>query len=93
MGGSEPEEEDWEDVDEVRSGSTCYNAKGKGKTLKGSGTSGGHKEGPLGESESWGYPRIVLDVRSDRTHVGRVSMGSRWYRGGRCRLPAKWRTT
>ena len=25
LSGSEPKEEDWEDVDEVRRGSTCYN--------------------------------------------------------------------
>ena len=45
----------------------------------------------LHKNQKLGIPRTVLDVRSNRTH-GRVLMESRWYRGGRCRLPKKWRT-
>ena len=78
--GSEPEEEDWDDVDEVRRGSTCYKCGMMGHKAKANDNveteaRGGPKERAK-TMKGQGMPRIVLDVRSNRTHVGSVSMGT-----------------
>ena len=82
--------------------------KGKGKGEGGDGSKGyatdkegqddeGHQERLrqiwIGRIEKLEMTTKVLHVRSNRTQVGRVSTGSGWRRGGRCRLPKKWRTT
>ena len=67
-------------------------AKGAGKTMRGAGKKGFRQicrtQGrTFGRAEKLEIPRTLLDGQSNRTHVGR------WLRGGRCRLPKKWRIT
>ena len=52
----------------------------------------GHKGRSSGESEKLRIPKSTLDVRSNRTQVGRAWTENRWCRGRRFRLPKKWRT-
>ena len=66
VGGSEPEEEDWEDVDEVRRGSMCYScgmmrdlardcgSKGKTKVNGGGRGGGGGKGYATGKGKAQG---------------------------------------
>ena len=58
---------------------------GKGNTVKGTAKEGTCKFG----GEGWEIPGTVLDLQQDRTHVVRMSMGSRVRRWGRCRQPKK----
>ena len=46
----------------------------------------------IGRVEKLRIPKTTLDVRSNRTQVGRASTENRWGRGRRFRLPKKWRT-
>ena len=72
VSGSEPKENDWKYLDEVRRGSACY------------------KSGMVGHfARDCGWKGKWLN----RALVVRVSMVSRCYHGGRCRLPKKWRMT
>ena len=96
VSGSEPKQDDWEDVDDVRRRSARYNCgirghfargcrrKGKGKSMKGAGKKA-HLEDTredLQENRRAGEPRTLLDVRSNR-----MSAACRWGVAARREIP------